>query len=190
MGGEPGRTVRPLAAPGRRVRVLLRLPRRGDEPVVPGDLREHDADRAVGHPRGRLPLHGRHDGQGDRLDAPAEGAGPGPAVLHVLRAGRHARSAPRPEGLGGPLPGEVRPGLGRRPRGDVRPAEGARRDPRRRRADRAQPRHPGVGRDVGADQAGAGEGDGGVRRVPVLHRPPHRPADRRHRGDGDRSTTR
>ena len=44
--------------------------------------------------------------------------------------------------------GQVRPGLGRGPRGDVRPAEGARRDPGRRRADRAQRRHPGVGRDV------------------------------------------
>ena len=37
-----------------------------------------------------LPLHRGHDRQGDQVGAPAEGADARQAVLHVLRAGRHA----------------------------------------------------------------------------------------------------
>ena len=44
---------------------------------------------------GGLPLHRGPDRQGDRLGAPAEGADARQAVLHVLRARRHARAAPR-----------------------------------------------------------------------------------------------
>ena len=42
LGDEPARAVRLLADRWRRVRVLLRLHRRGDEPVLPGDLRGDD----------------------------------------------------------------------------------------------------------------------------------------------------
>ena len=65
------------------------------------------------------------------LGPPAEGADARQAVLHVLRAGRDARPAPRPEGVGGQVQGPVRPGLGRAARGDLRPPEGARRRSRR-----------------------------------------------------------
>ena len=53
----------------------------------PGDLREHLAGRAVGNAGRGLPLHGRHDRQGDRLDSPAEVARARQAVLHLLRPG-------------------------------------------------------------------------------------------------------
>ncbi len=62
---------------------------------------------------GGLPLHGGHDRPGDRLDAPAEGAHAGQAVLHLLRAGSDARAAPRPARVVGQVQGHVRPGLGR-----------------------------------------------------------------------------
>ena len=48
------------------------------------------------------------------LDAPAEGADAGQAVLRLLRAGRDPRSAPRAEGVGGQVRRAVRRRLGRR----------------------------------------------------------------------------
>ena len=44
---------------------------------------------------------------------------------------------------------------------------------------------PGVGRHRRGDEAGAAPTDGGLRRVPVAHRPPSRPADRHARGPRD-----
>ena len=58
----------------RRLRALLRLHRRRDEPVRAGDLRRHGAGRAPTDAGGGLPLHRGHDRPGDRLDPPAEGA--------------------------------------------------------------------------------------------------------------------
>ena len=84
-------------------------------------------------------------------------------------------------GVVGEVQGRVRPGLGRAARGDVRPPEGARRDPARRRADRAARGDPGLGRDPRRPQAGAGAPDGGLRRLPGAHRPPRRAARRRAR---------
>ena len=78
--------------------------------------------------------------------------------------------------------GGVRRRLGRAAGAHVRPPEGARRHPGRSRAHRPARRDPGLGRHAGRAQAGAGPGDGGVRRLPRAHRPPRRPADRRHRG--------
>ncbi len=49
--------------------------------------------------RGGLPLHRGHDQPGDQVGAPAEGADARQAVLHLLRARRHARAAPRAEGM-------------------------------------------------------------------------------------------
>ena len=124
-------------SPGQRVRVLLRLPRRRDRPVVPDAARGDHARGAVGHAGGGLPPHRGPDRQGDRLGPPAEGARAGQAVLHVLRARRHPRPAPRAQGVGGQVQGPVRRRLGRAARADVRAPEGARRDPARRRADRS-----------------------------------------------------
>ena len=86
-----------------------------------------------------------------------------------------------PQGVDRQVPGTVRRRLGRPARTHLRPAEGARRHPRGRRADRAARRDPRVGRHARGAQAGPGAADGGVRRVPRAHRPPRRPADRRAR---------
>ena len=181
VGDEPDGPVRELAD-RQRLRVLLRLHRRRGAPVLPGDLRGDDAGRAVGHARGGLPPHGRHDRQGDQLGPLPEVADARQAVLRLLRPGRDARAAPRPAGLGGSLQGPLRRRLGRAPRGDLRAPEGARRDPGRRAADAAPRRDPGVGRDARGPQAGPAPADGGLRGLPRVHRPPRRPPVRRARG--------
>ena len=61
----------------------------------PALYEQTDAGRAVGHARGGLPLHGRPDRQGDRWIRQQKSMAPGQAVLHLLRAGRHPRAAPR-----------------------------------------------------------------------------------------------
>ena len=78
----------------------------------PGAVRGHDADRAAEDAGRGLSPHRRPDRQGHRLDAPAEGAAAGQAVLHLLRAGRHARAASRPEGVDRQVQGQVRARLG------------------------------------------------------------------------------
>ncbi len=118
----------PVAHRRRRVRVLLRLPRRRDQPVVSGDLRRHDADRAGQDARRGLSLHRGHDEQGDRVGAPAEGAHARQAVLHVFRARRHTRPAPCAQGMDRQVQGQVRPGLGQAARRDLCPSEEAGRD--------------------------------------------------------------
>ena len=72
VADQPDGAVRPVAD-RQRVRVLLRVPRRRDQPVLPGALRGHHADRAAEDAGGGLPLHRGHDRQGDRLGPPAEG---------------------------------------------------------------------------------------------------------------------
>ena len=74
VGDQPDGAVRQLADRQRRLRVLLRLHRRRDQPVLPRHLRGHDPRRARQDARGGLPLHRGHDRQGDRLGPPAEGA--------------------------------------------------------------------------------------------------------------------
>ena len=46
LGDQPDGPVRPLAVPGQRLRALLRLHRRRDQPVRPGALPRHRAGRA------------------------------------------------------------------------------------------------------------------------------------------------
>ena len=143
VGDEPDGAVRPLAPSRRRLRVLLRLHRRRDEPVLPRALRRHRADRDTEVPRGGVSPHRRHDRQGDHVGATAEGAHARPSVLRVLRAGRDARSPPRRTGVVSEVQGQVRPRLGQAARGDVRSPEGARCHPGRRRAHgRATTRSP------------------------------------------------
>ena len=95
-----------LALGRRRLRALLRLHRRRDEPVRAGDLRRHRAGRARPHPGGGLPLHRGHDRSRDRLDPPAEGADARQALLHLLRARRHPRTAPRVDRVVGQVQGQ------------------------------------------------------------------------------------
>ena len=124
LGGQPLRPDRPLAD-AVRVRRVLRLLRRRDEPVGAVPLPRHEPGRDPEGPE--LQLHDRHDGQGDRLDAVPESADAGQAVLHVLRAGRDARPAPRAEGVDRQVQGQVRRGLGRAAGEDPRPPDQARR---------------------------------------------------------------
>ena len=93
VGDEPDGTVRPLAAPGRRVRVLLRLHRRRDEPVLPRAVRRHGADRDAEVSGGGVSPHRGHRRQGDHMGATAEGAHAGSSVLRLLRA-RERRMLP------------------------------------------------------------------------------------------------
>ena len=113
LGDEPDGAVRRVAH-RQRLRALLRLHRRGDEPVRPGHLPRHRADRARSDPRAGLPLHRGHDRPHDRVGARAEGPDAGQAVLRLLRARRDPRPAPRSRGVVGEVQGQVRPGLGQR----------------------------------------------------------------------------
>ena len=141
--------------------------------------------RARSHPGGGLPLHRGHDRPRDRLDPPAEGADGRQAVLRLLRARRHPRTASRADRVVGQVQGPVRRRLGRPARAHSRAPEGARGGPRGRRADRAPGGDPRLGRDARRPEAGARPPDGGLRGLPRAHRPPHRPGDRRARGARD-----
>ncbi len=67
LGDEPYGAVQRVAH-RLRLRALLRLHRRRDEPVRARDLPRHGAGRAGQDGGGGLPLHRGHDGSGDRLD--------------------------------------------------------------------------------------------------------------------------
>ena len=135
--------VRRVAVGRRRVRDLLRVHRRGEQPVRPGAVRRHDTGRAARDRRGGLPPDRGPGRPGGELGASAEGADAGQAVLRVLRAGGDACAAPRPEGVGRQVRRPVRRRLGRPAGAHVRPAEGAGRHPRGRRArPRATTRSP------------------------------------------------
>ena len=178
VADEPDGPVRQLAGRRRRLRALLRLHRRRDEPVRAGALQRHGPDRARPHAGRGLPLHRGHDRSRDRLDPSAEGADERQAVLRLLRPRRDARAPPRSGGVVGEVQGSLRRRLGRAARGDARPPEGARGGSRRRRADRAARRDPGVGRHARRPEARPRAPDGGLRGLHGAHRPPRRPAHR------------
>ena len=142
-GGEhAGRPVPPLAARP-RLRALLRLPRRRDQPVVSRPDAGQQPDAPAEGPRGRLPPQrgpGRPGDQDGRRRARQRAR---EAVLHVLRARGRARAAPRVQGVGRPLQGPVRRRLGRVPRDGVRqPAEDRPAAGRTRSSRRATPTCP------------------------------------------------
>ena len=92
---------------------------------------------------GGLPPHRGPHRQGDRVHQGRQGDRAGEAVLPVLRAGRGARAAPRPEGVDRQVQGPVRHGLRGDARADAGPPEGAGHRPGRHRAAADQPdRHP------------------------------------------------
>ena len=162
LGDEPVGTVRPVAHRRRRVRVLLRLHRRRDQPVVSGHLRRHDADGTGQEPRAGLPLHRGHDEQGDGVGPPAEGADARQAVLHLLRAGRHARAASRAEGVDRQVQGQVRRRMGQAARRDLCTSEEAGRDSRRCGPHQAARRNPRLRRHACGAQADPRARDGSL----------------------------
>ena len=124
--------VRPLAdALG--VRQVLRVHRRRDQPVGARHFRWRRPGRTPGV--ARLSLHHRHDGPGDELGERPAVADAGQALLHVFRAGRDARAAPRAEGVDCQVQGPVQRRMGQAPGGDVRAAEEAGCDPCERETD-------------------------------------------------------
>jgi hypothetical protein len=124
LGGQPFRAHDPLAN-ALRVRRVLRVHRGRNEPVGAAPLSRLEQGGASEGPQ--VPLHDGHDGQGDRLDAVPEVPHAGPALLHVLRAGRDPRAAPRAEGVDREVQGQVRPGVGRDAGRGPRPTDHARR---------------------------------------------------------------
>ena len=108
----------------------------------------------------------------------AEGAGAGQAVLRLFRTRRDPRAAPRAQGMGRQIQGQVRPGLGQAARGNHCPTEEARRRTGGLPADGAPCGDPGLGRHAGGAQARPAPPDGSVRRLHGVHRPPCRPAAR------------
>ena len=115
----------------------------------------------------------------------AEGAHARQAVLHLLRARRHARAASRAEGVDRQVQGQVRRRLGQGAGGDVRPPEEAGGHSRRRGAHQAAGGNPRLRRHAGGAQADPRARDGSLRRVPRTHRPSRRPAGRFARGPRD-----
>lgn len=181
LGDQPGGSVRPVAGTRQRVRVLLRLRRRRDGPVVSHPARGHPARRTVGHARAGLPPHRGPRRPGGRVGAATEGPHARQTVLPLLRAGRHPRPAPRTEGMGGRVPRPLRRRLGRVARAHLRAPAGAGGGTGRSRADRAPRRDPGVGRHGRDPAAGAPSPDGELRRLPGTHRPPGGPGGGRDR---------
>ena len=150
----------------------------------PAHLRGHHAARAADDAGRGLPLHRGHDRQGDRLGPPAEVAHARQAVLHVLRARRDPRAAPRPGGWAAKYKGRFDAGWDVVREEIVRPPAGAGCDPGRRRAHRPTGRDPDLRRHARRAQARPGPPDGGLRRLPRAHRPPRRSAHRHPRGHG------
>ena len=183
-----------------RVRALLRLPRRRDQPVVSRpDLRQPPG-RSAGHARGRIPPdHGPHR-QGDRVRQGREVDRARQAVLHVLLPGRLPRASSRAEGVDREVQGEVRHGLRGLSRARLRTSEEARDLPRERRTDPAQPLRGGEERRrqaVAAARRGQAVGlalrrreeavlshGGGLRGLSLAHRPRDRAIARLSAGGG------
>ena len=137
-----GRSARPLAE---RVglRLLLRVPRRRCQPMgsVPGREPEDHRHRPAVLRRGQSVLLPRRDGRPhDRVAARRARAGCRQAVLRLLLDRLQSLAAPRREGVGRQVQGQVRPGLGPAARGDLCAAEGTRCRPGRRRTHRARRR--------------------------------------------------
>ena len=112
------------------------------------------------------------------MDSPTEGAHARQALLRVLRARRDARAAPcAPSGLLSTRAASTRAGTR-----SARRSSPARRSsgsiPPECRADCSAGGDPRLGRHARRSQAGPVAADGGVRRLPRAHRPPHRSSRR------------
>ena len=114
----------------------------------------------------------------------------GQAVLHLLRPGRHARAAPRAQGMDRQVQGQVRPGLGQAPRRDAGPAEALGVVP----PDTKLAPKPAAIKDWDNAERRREEAlrppDGGLRRLRRVRRLRDRPAGPGHRGHGPDWTTR
>ena len=144
----------------------------------PGPGLRQPPGRAAAHPGAGLSPDRGPGRQGDRVHRRRQAGRAEQAVLPALLHRCDARPAPRAEGVGRPVLRPVRRRLGRLPGAGVRPAEGTRHHARRRRAVPARPGRAGLGVAVPGRPPPGRADDGGLRRVPVAHRPPHRPGAR------------
>ena len=174
-----------------RVRVLLRLHRRRDQPVLPGHLRGHDP---VEPPK--TPEEGYHFTEDMTDKAIALGprsrsrSCPTSRSSCTTRRARPTRRTTCPQEWSDKYKGRFDAGwdalreetFARQKELGVIPADAE--------LTAAARGDPGVGRHAERPQAGARPPDGGLRRLPGAHRPPRRPAARRARGARGRSTTR
>ncbi len=127
-----------------RVRALVRVPGRRDQPVVSGPRLRQPSRRPAEVTGGGLSPHRGPHRQGAGIHQGREGARAGQAVLPVLRAGCGARAAPRAEGLDRQVQGPLRHGLRGAARADPGPADRDGDRPGRHRAAPHQPdRHAG-----------------------------------------------
>ena len=201
-GRDESRVNATQLADGPRLRTLLRLLGRGNEPVVPGPRVRQPSRRSAEVSGGGLPLHRRHHRQGDRVHQRCEGDRSGKAVLPVLRARRLSRAASRAEGVDRPVQGPFRRGLRGHAGADAGPPEGTRHRAARHRAPGRQSAGyrgdahgtrqqavPRFGRDAAVGVVGRRREaallahGGGVRGVPVSRRSSHRSAPRLPRSD-------
>ena len=137
-------------AAGTRLRPLLRLPRRRDQPVVPRPGSRQPPGGPAEPPRAGIPPQRRPDRPCDRVHRRRQDDRARPAGIPVLRAGCCARPAPGAPRVGRSIPWPVRHGLRGDARGDPGPAEedGHRpgRTPSCRRSTRSAPRRPAPAR--------------------------------------------
>ena len=172
-------------AHGQRVRVLLRVPRRRDEPVRPGPLPGHHPGRA--RPTPEEGYHFTDDMADQAIEWVRQQKALMPDKPFFVYFAPGATHAPHhvPKEWSDKYKGqfdqgwdELREEIFARQKelGVIPPDAELTARPRR---------DPGLGRHAGRAEAGAGAADGGLRRLPGAHRPPGRPADRRAGGPGD-----
>ena len=114
-----------------RLRPLLRVPQRRDEPVDAEPRARHEPRGTAAHTRRRVPPRRRPRRQRDRVPARAPHLAPGPAVPALVRVGRAARAPPGAARMDRPLPRPLRRRLGRVARRDAGAPDRARDPPGR-----------------------------------------------------------
>ena len=89
----------PQLAERSRLRAVVRVPRRGDQPVVPRPRLRQPPRRPAPLAGGGLPPDRRHHRQGAGVHRRRQGGRAGEAILPVLRPRRLPRPPPRPQGV-------------------------------------------------------------------------------------------
>ena len=191
-----------------RLRALLRLPRRRDEPVVSRPRLRQPSGRAADAAGGGLPPHrSTSPTRRSSFIRDAKAIAPDKPFFLYYCPGAVPRAAPRAEGVGRQVQGQVRHGLRGLPRARVRAPEEARDrvpdqaelSPINPYVDEKSPdgqglagaRHrPALGLALRRREAAVLPHGRGLRRLPQPRRPRDRPAARLPRGDRGSSTTR
>ena len=184
VADQSGGTVQRVADRRRRLRVLLRLHRRREQPVGPGAVRGHDADRAAEDAGRGLPPHRRPDRQGIAWTRQQKALLPDkPFFIYFAPGATHAPHHV-PKDWIDKYKGKFAHGWDKQREITFNKQKELGVIARRRRADAAAQGNSGLGRHGSQAQAGARARDGSVRRVHGAHRPPCRPDARCAQGHG------